>query len=125
MTTMDILPTFAKLAGAEVPSGRKIDGKDIWPVLSSGAKTPHEAFFYHRGNDLAAVRSGDWKLHVKDGKATELYHLGRDIGENENVLASHKTIEARLMDSINRFSLDIAANSRTAAFVDHPEALSK
>ncbi len=125
MTTMDILPTFAKLAGAEVPSDRKIDGKDIWPVLSSGAKTPHEAFFYHRGNDLAAVRSGDWKLHVKDGKATELYHLGRDIGENENVLASHKTIEARLMDSINRFSLDIAANSRTAAFVDHPEALSK
>jgi arylsulfatase A len=39
-------------------------GRDIWPVLSGDAKTPHEAFFYHKDNQLAAVRSGDWKLHV-------------------------------------------------------------
>ena len=33
MTAMDLLPTFAKLAGAELPADRVIDGKDIWPVL--------------------------------------------------------------------------------------------
>ncbi len=45
MTTMDLLPTFAKLAGAEIPHDRVIDGKDIGPTLTGQARTPHEAFF--------------------------------------------------------------------------------
>jgi arylsulfatase A len=32
--TMDLLPTFANLAGAELPSDRIIDGRDIWPLMS-------------------------------------------------------------------------------------------
>ena len=59
MTTMDLLPTFAKLGGSEAPSDRVIDGKDIWQTLIGEAKTPHEAFFYYKSNSLAAVRSGD------------------------------------------------------------------
>jgi arylsulfatase len=63
-TTMDILPTVARLIGAKLPP-HPIDGKDIWPVLSgqAGAKSPHEAFFYYAGTELHAVRAGDWKLH--------------------------------------------------------------
>jgi len=34
MTAMDLLPTFANLAGAEIPTDRVIDGRDIWPVLT-------------------------------------------------------------------------------------------
>ena len=42
--TIDILPTFAKLAGSQPPPDRIIDGRDIWPLLSGqpGAKTPHD-----------------------------------------------------------------------------------
>jgi arylsulfatase A len=49
-STMDILPTIAKLAGAKLPAHR-IDGKDIWPLMTGvpGAKSPHEAFLYYRG----------------------------------------------------------------------------
>src|SRR5205823_11713438 len=45
--TMDLLPTFVRLAGAEVPRDRIIDGRDIWPLMSAqpGATTPHEAYF--------------------------------------------------------------------------------
>ncbi len=125
MTTMDLLPTFAKLAGAEIPSDRVIDGKDIWPVLSGNAKTPHETFFYHRGDTLAAVRSGDWKLHANDGIATELYNLDTDIGENNNVLKAYPAIEQRLMGYLTDFTKDIAANSRPAASVENPMALEK
>lgn len=125
MTTMDLLPTFAKLAGAKSPNDRTIDGKDIWSVLSGESKTPHQSFFYHRGNELTAVRSGSWKLHTKDGKATELYHLERDIGETENVLESHPDIEERLLGYIETFSTDIGANSRSAAFVENPLPLKK
>ncbi len=125
MTAMDLLPTFAKLAEAQIPSDRVIDGKDIWPVLAHKQKSPHEAFFYHRGESLVAVRSGNWKLHTKDGTATELYNLETDIGETRNVLQSHPGIQEKLMRFMSNFSKDIAKNSRPAAFVDNPKPLSK
>jgi arylsulfatase A-like enzyme len=125
MTTMDLLPTFAKLAGAKLPADRVIDGKDIWPVLTAGANTPHQAFFYHQGNQLAAVRSGGWKLHAKSGKATALYDLNTDIGEKNNVLKGNPEIAKRLMGYMNDFAKDIAENSRPAAFVDNPKPLKK
>ncbi len=125
MTSMDLLPTFAKLAGAKVPSDRVIDGKDIWPVLSGDAKTPHKMFFYHRANRLAAVRSGEWKLHADKGKATQLYNLNTDIGEKHNVLKENPRIEKRLMGHLTDFAKDIAENSRPAAFVENPQPLAK
>lgn len=62
--TIDLLPTIANLAGAELPK-HKIDGLDIWPLVSGkeGAKSPHEAYYYYWGRELQAVRSGQWKLH--------------------------------------------------------------
>jgi predicted neuraminidase len=64
MMTIDILPTIAKIVGAELPK-RPIDGKDIGDLLMAkpGAKCPHEAYFHYYGqNELQAVRSGKWKL---------------------------------------------------------------
>ncbi|TWT84718.1 Arylsulfatase [Planctomycetes bacterium CA13] len=125
MTTMDLLPTFAKLAGAKIPTDRVIDGKDIWPTLVGKAKTPHETFFYHRGNTLSAVRSGSWKLHTNNGKPTQLYDLESDIGENKNVITSHPEVVRRLQQHLKAFAKDIADNSRPAAFVENPKPLAK
>lgn len=125
MTTMDLLPTFAKLAGATVPGDRVIDGRDIWPTLSVGAPTPHEAFFYHGGNELKAVRSGDWKMHIVKGKPAQLYNLKSDIGEKANVLPDHPEVVKRLSQYLADFTQDIANNSRPAAFVEKPVPLSK
>jgi arylsulfatase A-like enzyme len=63
-STIDVLPTIAKLIGAKLPK-HPIDGKDIWPLMSAvkGAKSPHEVFLFYSGTELHAVRSGDWKLH--------------------------------------------------------------
>jgi arylsulfatase A-like enzyme len=125
MTAMDLLPTFAKLAGAEIPDDRVIDGRDIWPVLSGKAKTPHETFFYHGGNDLKAVRSGDWKLHAVKGRPTQLYNLQSDIGETTNVLKENPAVVKRLTKYMVDFEKDIKMNSRPAAFVENPIPLSK
>ncbi len=125
MTTMDLLPTFAKLAGAEIPDDRVIDGKDTWPVLTGKEKSPHEAFFYHRQNTLEAVRSGPWKLRVKGGKAVALHNLEDDIGEARNVLKGNQGVAKRLMSYITAFQKDIAQHSRPAAFADNAEPLSK
>jgi arylsulfatase A-like enzyme len=126
MTAMDLLPTFAGLAGANVPADRVIDGKDVWPVLAAGAASPHEAFFYHKGNTLAAVRSGKWKLHANPkGAPTQLYDLESDIGEQVNRLREEPEVVARLKGHLDAFAKDIAENSRPAAFVKNPKPLAK
>ena len=103
MTAMDLLPTFAKLAGTEAPTDRVIDGKDIWPTLIGEKKTPYEAFFYHRGNELQAVRSGKWKLHTRKGKPHDLYDLESDIGESQNVIKEHPEVVKRLNGYLKEF----------------------
>lgn len=101
---MDLLPTFAKLAAAELQSDRKIDGHDIWPLLSAveHATTPYNAFYYYYMDQLQAVRSGNWKLHLElpqkrtnlqeatATSAAKLYDLDADIGETNDV-AQHQT----------------------------------
>ncbi|MHC4993452.1 MAG: sulfatase family protein [Planctomycetota bacterium] len=135
VTAMDLLPTFAHLAGAEVPRDRVIDGKDIFPILADapGARSPHDRFFYHQGNYLRAVRSGDWKLYIgptprgKDAKppAPELYNLRDDLGEQDNLAAQHPDIVARLMRYFREFDAELgpgneySANCRPAGWVEN------
>ena len=72
--SIDIFPTILKLAGAELPGDRVIDGRDILPLMTSrDAKTPHEAVFAMRGGRLALVRSGRWKLHVREPGPTQMF----------------------------------------------------
>lgn len=117
--TIDLLPTFAALAGAPLPA-KPIDGKDISPLLlgTPGAKSPHEALFIWYDGSLQAVRSGPWKLHfphpyrTMQGQAPgrggvpgkyrvvpiglSLYNLRDDIGETTNVADAHPDVVARL-----------------------------
>lgn len=124
MSTMDLLPTFAKLAGAKIPDDRVIDGKDIWPVLVNNAESPHKAFFYHQRRKLKAVRSGKWKLHVNGEKPVALYNLEEDISESENVLEANRDVVDKLLMYVNQFQNDIKKNNRPAGFVEDPKPLS-
>ncbi|MGI9243827.1 MAG: PVC-type heme-binding CxxCH protein [Verrucomicrobiales bacterium] len=125
MTAMDLLPTFAKLAGAEIPSDRIIDGKDISAVLLGEAKSPHEKFFYHGGNTLRAVRSGKWKLHWNKRNPTQLYNLETDIAEKDNLIKLEPEIVNRLTGYLKDFEKEIATNNRPAGFVENPKPLAK
>ncbi len=120
-TAMDLLPTFAKLAGTRAPTDRAIDGKDIMPLLSGtpGAKSPHDRFFYHQATNLRAVRSGPWKL-FRDGK---LYHLGNDIGESRNVAAKHPDVVQRLNRYLDAFEEEIKKNARPVGVARNPRTL--
>ena len=100
---IDILPTLVRLAGAKVPTDRKIDGGDIWPLLRGqpGAKSPHDVFYYYRGLRLEGVRSGRWKLRFakrrgEDRTRIELYNLETDIGESTNLADANLQVVGRL-----------------------------
>jgi arylsulfatase A len=122
MSEMDVLPTLVNLAGGKVPADHKIDGKDIWPLLSGQTKTsPHEALFYFNGRKLEAVRSGPWKLAIapqgtglrKDAAepvkhtGPRLYNLLTDIGEFTDVAAQHPEVVARLQKLVQQMDADL------------------
>jgi len=141
--TMDLLPTFAYLAGTHPPKDRIIDGKNIWPLMSgrNGAKTPHKAFYYYQKNQLQAVRSGKWKLHLplkpkkrhwgdpEPESPLQLYDLDADIGEQNNVADKHPDVVRRLTALAEKAREDIGdmnrpgKNQRPAAFVQNPKPL--
>lgn len=64
--TIDLLPTFAKLAGTEAPTDRVIDGVDIRHLFAGDFEEADENrfFAYYFINSLQAVRQGKWKLHL-------------------------------------------------------------
>jgi len=62
---MDLFATALTAAGIPMPSDRVIDGRDILPLLTSEAPSPHEALFSMKGPNLQTIRMGRWKLHVR------------------------------------------------------------
>ena len=131
-TTMDLLPTFAKLSGsklfeANAPSQRKIDGHDITPLVYSepDAASPYESFYYYRQSELQAIRSGPWKLFLpvapaaghphfskNDTPQPLLFHLYDDVSCQRNVAAEHPDVVARLMQMADQARDDLGDKDR-------------
>ena len=63
---IDMLPTFAKLTGGEVPKDRVIDGRDITSLMFDAKPGPaRDTHLYFAGNgSLSAIRQGQWKLFL-------------------------------------------------------------
>ena len=120
LSTIDVLPTIAKLTGAALPKS-KIDGIEFTALLQGDdSKTPREDFlYYYRKNNLEAVRKHNWKLvFAHPGRSYEgflpgqngqpgpspedhpfpkaLYNLARDPSERYNVLEQQPEIVAEL-----------------------------
>ena len=83
-SSIDLLPTAAAMTGAELPS-TPIDGVNILPtLLNPDTPTPERPFYFYKGKNLSAARSGEWKLHLNNpdnDKPMELYNLREDIAE--------------------------------------------
>jgi uncharacterized sulfatase len=62
--TMDLFATILAAAKVPLPVDRTIDGKDILPLLTTDATSPHPAIFGQAGNRLSVIRDARWKLHV-------------------------------------------------------------
>jgi len=110
--TIDFMPTFAKLAGFNVPDDRVIDGVDQTALLLGKSEAGARETFLYRNN---AVRQGKWKYlkaqhnvygYARDKErkqVEELYDLQADIGERNNLAEKHpeKVIELKkLMETI-------------------------
>ncbi len=142
-TTMDFMPTFARMAGTSEPQDRVIDGHHIMPLMlgEEGVESPYEAFFYYHMEQLHAVRSGRWKLfiprddrrnfHADDSATGEglLFDLERDPGETTNVIDEHPDVVQRLTSLAEEARDDLgdtdreATGRRQAGWVDNPQPM--
>jgi arylsulfatase A len=120
LSTVDLLPTVAHLAGAPLPKN-PIDGRNVWDLISNqpGAMNPHEFYPFSTGAVFEGVISGDgkWKLHLphqyrtlvkagNDGAAGEyrqekielsLFDMEKDPFETKNVMDSFPEVAKRMV----------------------------
>lgn len=149
--TIDLFPTVAKLAGAPLPD-HKIDGMDIWPLLSGdpNAMSPHDAYWiYYAQNELQAIISGQWKLVLphtfrtlngrqggtggkpvpyEPGKTElQLFDLYADVSETKNLASQHADIVEKLQKHAEaaRQELGDSLTKRTGAGNREPGRLAK
>lgn len=102
-TQMDWLPTVARLAGAELPTDRIVDGRDLTAVLEGSGAREDTGLLYIFANQLRAYRRGDYKVKLPYGgypgsrgmKAvaahdTLLFNLKTDPGELDNLYPAER-----------------------------------
>jgi arylsulfatase A-like enzyme len=112
MHAVDWYPTLVNQAGVSLDKDPQqklhVDGRDVWPMLTAGAKSPHDAILLVQNRQRAALRAGDWKLVwfagpdngdaeppgtkkknkkkvAPAGEAVELYNLAEDPSEKNNL----------------------------------------
>jgi arylsulfatase A-like enzyme len=115
---MDLFTTSLKLAGAEPPRDRAIDGVDIAPLLTGGGRVERGAFFYYRGTQLYAARLGAWKANFitraaygpdkpQTNSPPMLFNVAQDAGENFNVASNHADVISAIERSVEMHRLTI------------------
>ncbi len=133
ITSLDLYPSLAAIAGAKIPKDRIIDGIDLSDLILGKTKTSkRKEFFYYLCNTLEAARVGDWKLHVAKPKVSretedvtrdasvipkpvidddvevrELYNLRDDPGETNNLYDEYPDIVEMIMGRIRECREDI------------------
>lgn len=143
--TIDVLPTFAALCGADLPQAHGVDGCDVSAALrGEPLHLAREALYFYWGRRLEALRSGRWKLHLPHAYRTlagraggqggqpvkyeqaeqplALYDLVADPAETTDCSAEQPEVVARLLQLAETARADLgdAATGRTGANVREP-----
>jgi len=110
--SIDLVPTLARLAGASLPAGHEIDGRDIWPVLNGANQSPHDQLYFFLDDRIAAIRDQRFRLVVRSFYQTYdvpldrmkmplLFDLDADPAEQYDVKNRFPADYARLTDALN------------------------
>jgi arylsulfatase A len=116
----DFLPTFVDMLQLPVskPVQQGFDGVSLTPLLKDKPTTlKRKAIYWHYphyhtegATPYSAVRYGDWKLiHIIETNTYELYNLKQDIGETNNLAASHPKMLKKLTKNLENWKKEVKA----------------
>ncbi|WP_366184240.1 sulfatase-like hydrolase/transferase [Flavobacterium ovatum] len=95
VSSLDFYPTFVNLAGATIPTGKKLDGKDIYNnIVNNTNPRAGESIFVlrHRALNNVGIRRDQWKAYSSGDGTWQLYNLNTDIGETTNLADSNQSL---------------------------------
>jgi arylsulfatase A-like enzyme len=119
----DFMATAAELNGYKLPDTAGEDSVSILPALKGETDKPlREAIVHHSITGAFSIRQANWKLELCPGSAgwsdprpgkeesdaprIQLYDLGDDIGEQNNVQAQHPDIVEKLTKLLEKYVAD-------------------
>jgi arylsulfatase A len=101
--SIDLLPTFSRMAGKPLPAGVTLDGRDIGDLLRRGSGSPHQELVLFDNEDVVAIRTQQWKYVVRDYYRSylvaledkgypQLYDMQVDPSESYSMAARHPEV---------------------------------
>ena len=128
LTTMDFLPTFAEISGAELSKEITLDGKSFSDVILNNEKSLHDRFYYYSYTHLHGVRDKEWKLvlprrakpkfmkwaarKIDAVKEVQLFNLKNDKEEKFNLAEEHPEKVNELMQLIEEGRKELGDKDR-------------
>jgi arylsulfatase A-like enzyme len=107
--SFDLLSTFTKLAGVELPRDRQYDGVNLIPHLAGKiSQPPHPRLFWRAGRN-AAMRQGNWKLLQLGEDRTHLYDLAIDLAERHDRSSEHPELVKEMRAVLKDWSTQMIA----------------
>lgn len=121
VSTLDLFPTLAEMAGIPLPDKAGRDGLSLVPLLREGNPPQRDTFFWHNPAPRpastgdwfsSAIRSGDLKLIDFPGEnRVELYDLTTDPGEARNLASDRPEDRDRLLAELNGWRARVGART--------------
>lgn len=135
ITSVDFLPTFASLAGADLPTTQPVDGSDLSPLLKGKAIEKRGIFWHYplylsgqgfiinlpdggtyswRGVPSTSIRRGKYKLmELHEDNSITLYNIKKDPGETKNLVKAKPKLAAELYAELKKWQKDTQAPKST------------
>lgn len=119
VSSIDYFPTLLEVANAPAATG--VDGESLLGVFKGATNLKRTALYwhyphYHPGGSTpySAIRAGDWKLiHFYEDNHVELYNLGADLGEKNDLAATHAAKAAELRAQLDAWRASVGAQAPT------------
>ena len=117
LTSLEILPTLLKSCQVKPPQDIILDGFDLLPVLQGETPSTRNTMFWQRRHDIG-VRVSDWKW-VNSSRGSGLFNLKTDIGEQQDLSATHPEKLKELKQHFARWKKQMNAAEPRGPFRDY------
>lgn len=102
MHAVDWLPTIASLVGYQPTTDLKWDGINQWPALLGQVEKPADRTIYIAAAGGQSLRHGDWKLIQQGKSAPQLFNIGADPYEKDNLAKANPEKVAQLQKLLDQ-----------------------